>query len=1299
MTSKIAVLLVIHLAYNFVQGNASICFFEKENTCHKCMANHTSVPDIVLSGINLTVKVCSREFHLESVLTLANSHSLTVRGMPSKLVCKRFNTGIHIYNVTGLFLQDIEVVSCGHLFSAPSSVQFISSIYIVNCTNVSIERLVVTGSHGNGVTMFDNNETVLIRHSHFKMNRYNRSSSRLRPGGGGLHIVLSYCRPRSIAENYTCSTAFGRDISHSNYQIEHCTFTNNTGGNSALNRVNSPFSEKPQLLASGFGRGGGLCIIIDKNSEFNSVQVKHCRFFGNSALWGGGIYISMLENSHNNTVKVRDCVFHNNSCFQLAGGGADVGFQSSDIYHPHDNFVTFQDCIFSKNIAVVGGGVSFYSSSSTNTMIFVKCSWSNNVADIGAAVNISPQVWKGYVYNLKIRIIFHDCRFTYNYLSNSDPAKQKEYTSYKKGRGIFSAVGYRIWFEGTNVFHGNKNSAMYLTSADIEFSRNSKTIFTNNQGFDGGAIFMLGFSTLYLNDDLNITFANNSALSAGGAIFQHTYDIRDFFASQSCFIKYMGNRLSVDKRNITFLFRDNVASALEKESGELGLYGHSIYTSTIEPCYNSESKGCTRPEYHNQTFDCIGNFSFQGGIDHDLSTSGGRIILREEMISKSNILWIIPGKLTELPIQTLNDFSEEVSCVYHASIASKNKKSKIALDNAYTYLSNKSIKIYGKPSYEADLTLETVDVRAILYTLKIRIQECPPGLIYNKRVKKCECSALTNKQFIGIRECDDDNFQAKLTQGYWVAYSRETKYIYGKEEYLLHALCPLSQCLNAAKGSNFRFLPQTTNISLLDSIVCGQSRTGVLCSKCKEGFASNYHHSTYSCKSVNNNTCKYGWLFYILSEVIPITLFFIVVMVFNIKFTDGAISGFILFVQLSDTMLIKANGFIQLPSYVLVGLDVYRFITRIFNLNFFAIDGLSFCLWKTASTLDLLAFKYITILYASTLVVVIIAIFKYCHNKRFNNFLVKMKVGSAASTKSTIIHGISGFLVICYSECTRISFLLLTPVPLYAGNDESNYVKCIVAFYNGDLLFFRGKHLLYALPALLIVIVLGILPPLMLISYPLCYKVLARLRIEETKFAKLVCKCIPLEKLKPFFDSFQSSYKDEYRFFSGLYFLYRFTTLATFAFVSHLRTYYTFVQIQLAIILAVHALCQPYKKRWHNVLDGFLFLNLSIVNAATLFNFSLTLSLKDSQKYVNRASTVQVLLLYLPLIYVIVYTIGKKFHTVKLAIKALHYKIKIRKHTKASSCEPIAGSVNYLEFSSSFSLNVAEDRLKDNIQF
>ena len=1269
MKSLVALMLLFHFTNGLEVNTSSLLV---------CAENYTDISNTTVVGINITLQFCSNEINLDSVLTIANSHSVEVMGIPTTLICKSSNTGIHIYNVIDLVLQDIELISCGSMFKAPSdpttttTTWFVSSIYIFNCTDIEIERMNITGSHGNGMTMFDNHGEVLIRESYFKMNKNNQLIDNVTPSGSGLHIVLSYCRPRSLTDNYTCLSGPGNNISQSNYRIEECTFTRNNGS--------IHFEEEHQLLASGFGRGGGLCVIIDTNSFANTIHVSDCEFTDNSAKWGGALYVVMLGSSRDNSVIITRCRFSNNSCNDLAGGAATIGYQHYNTMSPQNNSVEFHRCKFSENRALYGGGVNFYSSKSTdmpNKMMFRDCNWEGNTADIGAAVSIGPQTWTTFVHDMKIQITFGNCRFVSNTLTHDLHAKM-ERTSYEKGKGIISIVGYKVSFEGSNDFDSNTDSAIYLTSSDIFFSRYSNTMFTNNAAFEGAGINMIGFSTLLLDNDVAMTFENNSALAAGGAIFQHTYNIRDFFTSESCFIRYNGNLGDVYERNISILFKNNSVGNI-RAIPEKYAYGHSIYATTIKPC--QKSSGCMS-EQPNQVFDCIANFTLK---DSDISTATNEMQKREN----NSKVWVVPGEQFELPISAMNDLGREITSIYHVSVRNLKSTSNISIDSIYRYLSNKLIKFRGKPYDEAHVELETLDLRAIVYVLNVQIQECPPGYIHNRDKMECECSANTEYRFLGIRKCNEDSFQAKLTQGYWVGYFEKSvkinNYTFGREKYLLHADCPLQQC-----SSSSHFLPKTTSIEHLDKEVCGESRTGVLCSKCRGGYSAHYHHSGYSCKE--KKLCKWGWLLYIVSEIAPITVFFVVVMVLNIKFTDGAVNGFILFVQLSDTMHIRGNGTIQLSRHTLLALEAYRFLTGIFNLNFFAIDSLSFCLWRSASTLDLLAFKYITILYASTLVVIIIVIFKYCHNKRINNILIKIKGESAASVKSTIIHGISGFLVICYSECTRISLLLLTPAPLYGRNESGYFIKSRVSFYDGELDFFHDRHILYALPALFIVLTLGILPPLMLISYPLCYKVLAVLKLNETKFTKLLCTCIPLEKFRPFFDSFQSSFKDDYRFMSGLYFLYRFLTLTTFAFVSHLMSYYILVQVLLAVILAVHALCQPYKKRWHNILDTLLFLNLSVVNAVTLTNYSLSIdnATASYQQYVDIVGTLQIIFLYVPLFYLIIYSLRKCFLYLKKSkfITTLQ-QFKCRNATTSSEC-----MLN--DYSLSISLNAAENRLMLN---
>jgi len=435
-------------------------------------------------------------------------------------------------------------------------------------------------------------------------------------------------------------------------------------------------------------------------------------------------------------------------------------------------------------------------------------------------------------------------------------------------------------FEGTHLFENNQDSAIFLTSTKINFAANSRASFINNYAFEGAAMFLLGFSMIVINDDSDFLFEGNSATNAGGAIFQHSFDQRNFFGSQSCFIRYSGKK-NVTERNITFTFSNNVAGQYGGNSSNLGWYGHTIHAITIIPCYSS-CKGMV--EDVKNVFSCYATFVFQNEREYEISTNSNDTIIQENKLGKNMTLYVVPGKLFELHIETRDDFSKNITTVYYVSIIKSNDSS-LRLDDAFKYLSNKMIRFYGKPGDEGIVQLETIGPRAQQFRVKVQIQQCPPGYTFNRSPKKmkCECFTFTKHTFSGIQMCDDEKFQAQLTPGYWVGYNTTALrgIEFGSEKYFVYGVCPQGQCLNETlKRQVPRSLPQDTSIKALDAVVCGKTRTSVLCSVCRDGYVAHYHDDTYACKEDN---CHLGWLFYIITEILPVTAFFIAVMVFDIK--------------------------------------------------------------------------------------------------------------------------------------------------------------------------------------------------------------------------------------------------------------------------------------------------------------------------------------------------------------------------------------------------------------------------------
>lgn len=137
----------------------------------------------------------------------------------------------------------------------------------------------------------------------------------------------------------------------------------------------------------------------------------------------------------------------------------------------------------------------------------------------------------------------------------------------------------------------------------------------------------------------------------------------------------------------------------------------------------------------------------------------------------------------------------------------------------------------------------------------------------------------------------------------------------------------------------------------------------------------------------------------------------------------------------------------------------------------------------------------------------------------------------------------------------------------------------VMLFYHGDIEFFSISHLKYAVPAIFCLALISV-PPSVLLWYPLGWRLLSICGLSESKWLNQASRFIPLAKLKPLLDTFQSCFKDNFRFFAGLYryFVYRMLTLVAYAACTGHLQFYTTVQVLLVLMLILHAVTQPYQK-------------------------------------------------------------------------------------------------------------------------
>ena len=137
---------------------------------------------------------------------------------------------------------------------------------------------------------------------------------------------------------------------------------------------------------------------------------------------------------------------------------------------------------------------------------------------------------------------------------------------------------------------------------------------------------------------------------------------------------------------------------------------------------------------------------------------------------------------------------------------------------------------------------------------------------------------------------------------------------------------------------------------------CEGHREGVHCGKCKVGYSAYYHSREITCGE--NNHCRFG-LF--LSEILPTVIFFSIVMIFGISFSSGALNGLVFFSHVIDIFTqdinFSSSHFNHASKSLILLQRGHQLIYGLLNLDFFSVY--SFCLWKGAKIMDVLAFKYV----------------------------------------------------------------------------------------------------------------------------------------------------------------------------------------------------------------------------------------------------------------------------------------------------------------------------------------------------
>ena len=1116
------------------------------------------------------------------------------------------NSGLYLAAIEDLQLVNITFDGCGALFdsatSSPKQATFKIrvAVYVINVTNFMVNLTKFHSSTGIGLAVYDTNGEISVTDCDFVNNHVPQDERGIYPGGGGMLLYYTYCTPGLT----DCDPSTNTHNSGSRISIAGCHFEGNQASNSDLHRT---------IVV---GKGGGLGVMFAGNSTGNTLTLQSVVFRNNSGPYGGAVNVYLSDNASSNSFLMSGAVMDSNSA-SGDGGALRIGFEFFNCsLCIHNNTITISDTYFQSNVAQWGGAVECFSSHRTNNLYtdyirFQNCTWDSNSAQVAAAVDVVPDAFSGLATGFLPIPVFENCTFVNNILLSDQS-------------GILNIQCFEVHFLSYVIFVNNSGTALYSSDGIIVILNETQADFTNNTGINGGALSLMGSSVLRIHPGTHLYFTRNTALEQGGAIYYYSTFPSLFLYSYSCFLQYSESTVKPGNwSNVGFHFDGNTAIGYDN--------AQSIYATTLYPCAKAEGEGADMDEKLRSLFTKPPFYYSDPHKHNHIATYPHRLEL------SSNNLTAAPGQEFNMGLSVYDELNQTVKTECHCTIT--NGSTNASISSVYAYTSNGTMKLLGVPGHTVQLSLQTTGVRTIKTTVNILLAECPPGYVLPNRDDKsqseCVCSAsAVGHRYNGIYRCDADLFQAILSENYWAGCLNKPE----DRRVFVTAQCPPGFCTQETNGT----LLLAHTCEGVEQQLCGsRNRRGTLCGECKENYTVYYHSSRYKC-----GECKHpelGLLFYALSELLPLTLLFVVIVVFGVSFTSGPANSFIFFAQVLDVSSLRNFKLSESGAYLT---DIYQVIFGALNLDFLKLDVFSFCLWKNATVLKIFVFKYVTTAYAIAMLLVFILTVRFiprCYS-------CLQRCVFRHSVRSSLVQGMSALLIISYAQCAKVSFQILSATILQ-GEDLQDKEK--VVFLSGKTQFFSDDHLPYAIPALFVLLLTAV-PPAILIAYPaltkhcgtfsctMCYKA------EEQEGVRFVSQW--RSRMMPLFDSFQSCFKDNCRYFAGLYFIYRLAFSMAFAFADTKMEFYFSLEVIIIVILALHAIVQPYQNRFYNIVDAAIFADLAIINGLSLYNVHWTQFPSLSGDSLTVSSSIQTVLIYLPLLYIafmIVLKISVRFARVR----------------------------------------------------
>ena len=389
------------------------------------------------------------------------------------------------------------------------------------------------------------------------------------------------------------------------------------------------------------------------------------------------------------------------------------------------------------------------------------------------------------------------------------------------------------------------------------------------------------------------------------------------------------------------------------------------------------------------------------------------------------------------------------------------------------------------------------------HLISLSNHQCPPWSYFDSEKRMCNHDIYYAVQFFDNR--------THLRVGYCATYDEAL-------ELVSFSPCPYFQpdgfTVQKTKN-NIWYIELPNNVSKLNDYMCGPlNRKGRVCSECKDGFGPAVTSTGFLIVCSNCTGVWYGIPLYIFLEFVPVMIFYLLILIFEINITYAPLTCYILFSQLvplwwnfafdGEDFNVSRQMFIlnkESEIFHKIILTLYD----VWNLQFFHFLIPSFCLSTSLKPFHIVLLGYISVFYPMFLIVFTWMCISLHNNYSFIVWLWKpfhkcfhylRKTWNAKKKEHTghqeidhidITNVFVSFFLLSFSKVLYHTDLFWS-FQMIRNLDYNNLGKIVDKYWvtNVDLTlkYASSEHLLFAVPTIFIVCVFNILPSIILLVHP-----------------------------------------------------------------------------------------------------------------------------------------------------------------------------------------------------------------------